>query len=687
MDQMEESWGEELRSSINTLESEILSEMTDRFEQSDSRQAARLVLQNQMDAKFSQMSETIKAKYQELVTSIKTLERDHHNKMTELVQNATNKAEVELQLEIENLKNAQNAERKALQDQLTGLIDDTNADVRNEVARLDQEIADLNTQAAKNKAQLEKKIRQQGVALRQLISKSISDLDQKLSENQERALAPIRGQIADLNSKIDTSIQQVTDNHNESQRLLRNEMLSLMADAREDIRNKFETVSNRLSNLSTKFVNARANLNRKIEEARIEAQNALQSEKTLRFATVAQLEQSLAELEAQQTNERATLESELKDLIEQNDAASIDRYNELQLQLVNLDSETATRFSEVGSEIFQNRVAADAELKALKQKLAQTDNEIYKLAIEQAEFRAEVANTYATKEALTSVFEYTQSVFDITKQLGRQIDENDEQMKKYLSGEFKNVRDELKNKIADVKASVKDLREDFTDHVRDYRSEMKDLKSEFNGLLKDARSDLLTTIRITNQSTRDDLTDKMRSVAVRFESMSQTMKESFSSKIDDVEYKLKTQIATNASEIEQAKIKAQQELNTAIAEEQNHRQKMQEELNDLTRSLAEVAETAKRGEKLAQRNSQEVAKLYNKFEEEKERVTEKFKVAKEDVEAKLAAMKDDYKERISVVSATAKEAVKTLRVMFRKILRQQPLKLQTFSSHKQQPTQ
>ena len=655
---------ENLKKSMSDLSDDIYAEMDKREKEADARhKAARDALKAQMLASISSLSSDVQAKFKSLQSDIALLDADLKSKLYMGLKNLSS----ELQAEVNTL----NARRDVLKGQLLDLIDLNDSSLRSEIARVDSEMVALDIQANENKLALEQElsrvendlsndILKQEVALRDLIKRSVEDVRAELIERQDEAVASLTANFEAQVSSLKGNIEELAETQRTGQAKAREDLISAMNQMSDAQNQQFMLLTDELFAARMKAVKDKNELLFKIEEARIESQNALQEESALRIVTEERLQDALKQVEEEQNAQHKEIEGRLTNLIQEVDANATDSYNLLLGKLDDLDTKTSADMAEINSKIIAERVKTDQQVHALEAELVKTNDAILNMAQEHAAFKAEVARTYATKQNLAAVKDYTAAVHGITQQLGRKIDLNDESVRAYMTASFNSLKDNLKNEIKAVKAEVADLREDFKSHVDSYKSAMKNMRSEFNDKVKAARTSLLSSIHETNKNSRDQLLGEITAVSFRFEAMSQEMKEAFSAQLEDVEMSLETKVASNKAEIESAKIEAQQNLNLAVAEEQKHRNEMQKELDSLVEGLQEVAEIATRGERIAKQNSRDIKQMQSDFAAEKKRVAEQFDVLESDVDAKLKAMKDDYEKKIGAVALQAKAAVANL---------------------------
>ena len=586
----------------------------------------------------------------------------------------------DIQSNLDAVNELQSQERVKITEQLLSLIENNKSEDKERFLMIQEKMSDLNNEFVKTRADLELKIdnttEAMGDQLRTYIDKSTGDLESKLLLSRNKALEELKINIEKGNiEQIEALKQELTEELTAAVTVLEGKISeektarqNIVTELQGQLTDATKQMLDQYLSLKESQAETEAKLVSQIGAAKIKIEMALEENRAILEKDISNLETSLNSLREAQKKESDKLLAEINQL-EASGEGTAEQIAELTKQLVAVDDQILVTRGELNqklaeqeakTEILVNRKVDELENK-IELDYATLKADLLTLRNDMEAFRNEVAATYATKCELDKVRLFAMGIKEVTNILGKQIDENDKEIRDLLADEVTELGNRFENEIKQVAATVADLKGKFSTHIDEYSLTMKKMNIQIRDaakLLREKMQYLRGDFIRENEALKIQLNLELKKAVINFEVTSQSMKDNMNQALANLDAKID---ATDL-EIQAAKKEAQMKLNEAIAEEQAERELIQQELDRLATELDRVTEIANNAILLAEANADAVGELRRDFEERKIEVAEKFRVQKEDLDQALEAMKDDFSERLENVCNLARQLVANLGV-------------------------
>ncbi|MEY3900973.1 MAG: hypothetical protein RL189_279, partial [Pseudomonadota bacterium] len=578
-------------------------------------------------------------------------------------------------------------------------------DVSNLRGEFNAKINALDTTVKEARSVLDAKISSGLANLSAAMDNKLAALDGKISEKIKNEVNAINGSIASLEAKLKDAESRLTTKLNESVATLRKESGDALSALNNTLLSKIDAgnaalkaqidflieaqkkaeadAARRVAELMeaiSKQEQANAALDAKLAAANAEQRIALELEKSERAEQLKQLSADLTSLNSAQAAARQKLEDDLKAAMAGQANTSAEEIAKLQGTLRAIDQKTLATIDDLKTGLAAERKVTEAAIiasaQAIEKKIADAALETQKVAARveavaqaQEEFKAYVAQNYATKGELQALKVRIDGLEEVTTIMKADAIRESEKMKALISSEVDAAKNTLAQRIQNVEVSVAGVRDGLGGAIADYQKQIDGIKNNMTKELSAVRSDMknqddalfaaIADNSAKQQAVNADLMLQVKTQAANFEWMSQNIKKELSDKIVALEGQVDK---TNASlKAEQEKV--QKQFAEVVAAEQALKDQMTKEMTALKDEIKAVAQIANQSLAMAQQHADQINLIKADVAAQKVHVANQFKLTQGQIDGlnkNLEEMKADFNKRLAEVAAKAEKMVANL---------------------------
>ncbi|MEN9810871.1 MAG: hypothetical protein RLZZ488_2438 [Pseudomonadota bacterium] len=646
----------------------------------------RADLEKRIDDASTESADALKAATADITDKMKAESVSTQLKMAALTEQI-------VKVDTEGKERSANLEKKMAED-----IDNIRGEFTAKITALDASVKDA-------RDVLSAKINEGLANVSAAMDSKLVSLEGKISDKLKAEVSAINGSIANLEGKLVETEQKLTTQLNDSMNTLRKESSDALTALNTSLTSKIDAgnanlkaqidflveaqkkaesdAAKQVADLLEKIGQqelANAALDAKLAAASAEQAIALELEKQARAAELKQLSADLTSLNTAQSDARAKLEADLKTALAGQAAASADELANLQGALKEIDKKTLATIDDLKTGLAEERKVTEAAIiasaQAIEKKLADAAIETQKVAARveavaqaQEEFKAYVAQNYATKGELLALQTRVSGLEDVTKIMNADMVRSNEEMKTLISKEVEAAKSALTERIQSVEANVADVRDKLGGAIDDYQKQISSIKDNMSKELASVRSDMKTQDdalfasiadnKAKQEAVNADLMLQIKTQAANFETMSQNVKKELSEKI----VALESQIDKTNTDLKAEQEAVQKKFAEVVAAEQALKDQMTKEISALKDEIKAVAQIANQSLAMAQQNAEQINLIKADVEAQKEHVAKQFKLTQGQIDGlntKMDEMKADFNKRLAEVAANAEKLVANL---------------------------
>jgi hypothetical protein len=302
----------------------------------------------------------------------------------------------------------------------------------------------------------------------------------------------------------------------------------------------------------------------------------------------------------------------------------------------------------------------DGDIAAIKKDLAGLQANLLAAAADFAQFKLEVAQTYATKHEFNNLKTATIKLANFTDKLNKKVDYNDEATRELISEEVHAVRKNLIAKIDAVDIKAESIGKQLTAHISDYKATIADMATNLTASIATAKTELYAHVASNSARVEAALNYSMERKAVELGALVQGVKIALTTKIDDLKAEIDASTDADKNALYAALNVAKDEFESALWEEQAGRARMQSEMEAMAKQISDLNHQSAYLLEISVANKKSIAELRSDFSNEKSLVAKRFTVQKDDMNAKLTALEGRMNNKLLAVANDARYLVENL---------------------------